>query len=71
MAVYVVGYGVGRLWVEGLRIDPANEIAGLRFNQWVAIARDRRWRGVHGLGDPSRRRPRRRPRPDFAQACRL
>jgi prolipoprotein diacylglyceryl transferase len=37
MAVYVGGYGVGRLWVESLRIDPANEIAGLRVNQWVAI----------------------------------
>jgi hypothetical protein len=23
--------------VESLRIDPANEIAGLRINQWVAI----------------------------------
>jgi prolipoprotein diacylglyceryl transferase len=37
MAVYVAGYGVGRLWVESLRIDPANEIAGLRVNQWTAI----------------------------------
>ena len=31
MAVYVAGYGVGRLWVETLRIDPANEIAGMRL----------------------------------------
>ena len=37
MAVYVAGYGVGRLWVESLRIDDANEIAGLRINQWMAI----------------------------------
>ena len=37
MAVYVAGYGVGRLWVESLRIDPANEVAGLRVNQWMAI----------------------------------
>ena len=37
MAVYVAGYGVGRLWVESLRIYPANEIAGLRVNQWMAI----------------------------------
>jgi prolipoprotein diacylglyceryltransferase len=37
MAVYIAGYGVGRLWVESLRIDPANEIAGLRINQWMAI----------------------------------
>ncbi len=38
LAIYVVGYGVGRLWVEGLRIDPADEFGGLRLNQWVAIA---------------------------------
>jgi prolipoprotein diacylglyceryl transferase len=37
MAVYVMGYGVGRFWVEGLRIDPADEWAGLRLNQWVAL----------------------------------
>ena len=38
MAMYVIGYGVGRFWVEGLRIDRADELAGLRWNQWVAIA---------------------------------
>ncbi|MGH9137824.1 MAG: prolipoprotein diacylglyceryl transferase [Acidimicrobiales bacterium] len=38
MAIYVAGYGIGRLWVEGLRIDPAHEWAGLRLNQWVALA---------------------------------
>ncbi|MEL6891400.1 MAG: prolipoprotein diacylglyceryl transferase, partial [Actinomycetota bacterium] len=38
MGLYLVGYGLGRFWVEGLRIDPADEIAGLRFNQWVALA---------------------------------
>jgi prolipoprotein diacylglyceryl transferase len=36
--MYVMGYGIGRFWVEGLRIDPADEIAGLRLNQWVALA---------------------------------
>ena len=36
--MYVLGYGVGRFWVEGLRIDPADESAGLRWNQWVSIA---------------------------------
>jgi prolipoprotein diacylglyceryl transferase len=36
-ALYLVGYGVGRLWVEGLRIDPANEIGGLRVNQWMSL----------------------------------
>jgi prolipoprotein diacylglyceryl transferase len=36
--MYVMGYGLGRFWVEGLRIDRADEIAGLRVNQWVAMA---------------------------------
>ena len=38
LAVYVMGYGVGRFWIEGLRIDPATEVGGLRWNQWVALA---------------------------------
>ncbi len=38
LAVYVMGYGIGRLWIEGLRIDPAHELGGLRWNQWVALA---------------------------------
>lgn len=37
MGVYVFGYGIGRFWIEGLRIDRADEIAGLRVNQWVAL----------------------------------
>lgn len=37
-AVYLVGYGTGRFWIEGLRIDPAADVAGLRLNQWVALA---------------------------------
>lgn len=36
-AFYVAGYFAGRLWIEGLRIDPAHVIAGVRLNQWVAI----------------------------------
>jgi prolipoprotein diacylglyceryl transferase len=38
LAAYVMGYGLGRFWVEGLRIDPADELGGLRWNQWVALA---------------------------------
>ncbi|MGA0969896.1 MAG: prolipoprotein diacylglyceryl transferase [Ilumatobacteraceae bacterium] len=38
LAVYVAGYGLGRFWVEGLRMDRADELAGLRWNQWVAAA---------------------------------
>ncbi len=36
-AMYVVGYATGRFWIEGLRIDPAHNIGGLRLNQWVAL----------------------------------
>jgi prolipoprotein diacylglyceryl transferase len=38
MGVYLIGYGLGRFWIEGLRIDPSHEVAGLRWNQWVALA---------------------------------
>ena len=38
MGLYVAAYGVGRFWVEGLRVDPADEIGPFRLNQWVAIA---------------------------------
>ena len=32
----MAGYAFGRFLVESLRIDEANEIAGLRVNQWVS-----------------------------------
>jgi prolipoprotein diacylglyceryl transferase len=35
-ALYIALYAVGRFGVETLRIDPANEILGLRVNLWVA-----------------------------------
>jgi prolipoprotein diacylglyceryl transferase len=38
LAVYAIGYGAGRYWIEGLRIDPASEVGGLRWNQWMALA---------------------------------
>ncbi len=39
-AVYVLGYGAGRYWIEGLRIDSVqlDDVAGLRWNQWVSLA---------------------------------
>ena len=37
LAVYVVGYGLGRLWVESLRIDTATEILGFRVNTWISL----------------------------------
>ena len=33
-----IGYGAGRFWIEGLRIDPAREVGGMRWNQWMALA---------------------------------
>lgn len=37
LASYTLGYGIGRWWIEGLRIDPANEAGGLRINEWMAL----------------------------------
>jgi prolipoprotein diacylglyceryl transferase len=36
-ALYLVGYASGRLWIEGLRIDAAHSLAGLRVNEWVSV----------------------------------
>ena len=35
-AIYVLGYTIGRLWIEALRIDDANKVLGLRVNIWVS-----------------------------------
>lgn len=34
-ALYLGAYAVGRAWIEGLRIDEANELFGLRLNDYV------------------------------------
>jgi prolipoprotein diacylglyceryl transferase len=36
-ASYVLGYTIGRAWIEHLRSDYAHHIAGLRLNDWTAI----------------------------------
>ncbi len=36
-AFYIAGYGLGRLWVESLRIDPATHVFGLRVNIWMSL----------------------------------
>lgn len=36
-AVYVMGYTLGRFWIESLRIDTANHIWGLRLNLWTCL----------------------------------
>jgi prolipoprotein diacylglyceryl transferase len=37
MALYVMGYTAGRVWIEALRTDHANHILGLRLNIWTSI----------------------------------
>jgi prolipoprotein diacylglyceryl transferase len=36
-ALYLVVYGIGRGWIEALRIDPAHHFFGLRLNDWTSI----------------------------------
>ena len=36
-AAYVVAYSAGRFFIELIRIDAANTIAGLRVNVWVSV----------------------------------
>lgn len=36
-AVYVGGYAIGRFWIERLRIDHANQVLGLRINEWTSL----------------------------------
>ncbi len=38
IAVYLLGYGLGRLWIEAMRIDTVNKILGLRINIWMSAA---------------------------------
>ncbi len=57
-ALVLGGYAVGRLWIEALRIDPANQIAGLRVNEWmsllaIAISAIVLWRGRVGDDEAS------------------
>lgn len=37
-ALYVAGYGTGRLWNEALRIDPASHLGPFRVNIWMSLA---------------------------------
>ena len=37
-ALYVAAYCLGRFFIELIRIDSANTIAGLRVNLWVSVA---------------------------------
>jgi prolipoprotein diacylglyceryl transferase len=37
-AVYLIGYGMGRILLETVRIDPTNELLGIRQNIWTMSA---------------------------------
>ncbi|WGD38629.1 prolipoprotein diacylglyceryl transferase [Lysinibacter sp. HNR] len=36
-ALYLIWYGVGRAWLETLRVDPIDSFLGLRLNLWTAL----------------------------------
>jgi prolipoprotein diacylglyceryl transferase len=36
-ALYVMLYTTGRAWIEALRIDEANQLFGLRLNEWTSL----------------------------------
>lgn len=36
-ALYLIWYGIGRFWVESLRVDPSLVFLGLRTNVWAAL----------------------------------
>ena len=36
LPLQILGYGIGRFVVEGVRIDPATLILGIRVNHWVS-----------------------------------
>ena len=60
-AVYLIGYGIGRILIETVRIDPVNSFLGIRLHIWamivfIAAAVYYLWR--HGLaGDASDAEP--------------
>jgi hypothetical protein len=37
-AVYLIGYGIGRILIELVRIDPVNELIGIRLHIWAMVA---------------------------------
>ncbi len=37
-AVYLIGYGIGRILIELLRIDPVDELFGVRYHIWAMVA---------------------------------
>lgn len=38
LPLYLIGYGLGRFWIEGLRADSLYLVPGIRISQWVSAA---------------------------------
>jgi prolipoprotein diacylglyceryl transferase len=38
LAFYLIWYGIGRSWLESIRIDPSETFLGVRTNIWAAFA---------------------------------
>ena len=63
LAVYVMGYGLGRLWVEGLRIDPVRRARRPALEPVGRAGGDRGWGdlpGAHAWAPVARASARRR-----------
>ena len=60
LALYVMGYTLGRGWIEMLRIDTVqmDNVLGLRLNVWTSIVLFVARRGVLRLGRQARHHPR-------------
>lgn len=52
---YVVLYTLGRVWIEALRIDEAEQVLGLRLNIWTSVGV--LLLGIIGFAVSARRRP--------------
>lgn len=37
LAMYLIWYGIGRFWLEGMRLDPSESWLGIRSNAWAAL----------------------------------
>lgn len=60
LPLYLLGYGLGRIWVEAMRSDTANTILGLRVNTWTSLGLIAT--GLVWLADARRPAPARRRR---------
>ncbi|MFT4030323.1 MAG: prolipoprotein diacylglyceryl transferase [Protaetiibacter sp.] len=38
LGLYLVWYGLGRVWLESIRLDPSETFLGIRLNVWAALA---------------------------------